>query len=287
MPSQFFGLNIAYSGLVAANVALNTTSNNIANAETEGYSRQHTVQEAADALRVFTTYGCAGAGVDVLAIERIRDEFYDAKYWKNNSYVGEYEMKQYYMKQVEDYFKDDSTIEGFKTVFDNMVNALEEVAKNAGDATTKNQFIGYMGNLTQYFNTMSANMEQVQKDVNEEIKARVDEINALAEEIATLNKQINVIEIDKRAMANELRDQRTVLVDRLSQIVDLEFIELPVHDTNNPDRETGAHRVIINIAGGQKLVDTNEFNTLACVARTEEEKVNQSDADGLYDVYWV
>ncbi|MBQ3105702.1 MAG: flagellar hook-associated protein FlgK, partial [Lachnospiraceae bacterium] len=139
----------------------------------------------------------------------------------------------------------------------------------------------------QYFNTMSANMEQVQKDVNEEIKARVDEINALAEEIATLNKQINVIEIDKRAVANELRDQRTVLVDRLSQIVDLEFIELPVHDTNNPDRETGAHRVIINIAGGQKLVDTNEFNTLACVARTEEEKVNQSDADGLYDVYWV
>ena len=68
MPSQFFGLNIAYSGLMASNAALNTTSNNIANVETQGYSRQQVEQAASNALRVFTTYGCAGAGVDVLAI---------------------------------------------------------------------------------------------------------------------------------------------------------------------------------------------------------------------------
>ena len=80
MPSQFFGLNIAYTGLLASNAALNTTANNIANTETKGYSRQQVVSEAANALRTFTTYGCAGAGVDVLAIERIRDEFYDNKY---------------------------------------------------------------------------------------------------------------------------------------------------------------------------------------------------------------
>ena len=79
MPSQFFGLNIAYTGLLASNAALNTTANNISNAETAGYSRQNVVQEAANALRTFTTYGCAGAGVDVIAIERIRDEFYDNK----------------------------------------------------------------------------------------------------------------------------------------------------------------------------------------------------------------
>ena len=73
MPSQFFGLNIAYTGLLASNAALNTTSNNIANVQTEGYSRQHVVQQASDALRIFQTYGCAGAGVDTIAIERIRD----------------------------------------------------------------------------------------------------------------------------------------------------------------------------------------------------------------------
>ena len=287
MPSQFFGLNIAYSGLMASNAALNTTSNNIANVETAGYSRQQVQQAASNALRVFTTYGCAGAGVDVLAIEQIRDHFYDVKYWDNNANTGEYNMKQYYMKQVEDYFNDDSTIEGFKTIFDDMMTALGEVAKQSGSDTTKAQFIGYASNLTQYFNSMSANMSQVQKDVNQEIKLKIDEINSLASEISTLNKQINVIEIDGKARANELRDQRATLIDQLSAIVDVKVIETPVHDTNNPDRLTGANRFLVQIAGGQTLVDTNEYNALDCVARKTEEKVNQSDIDGLYDVYWV
>lgn len=287
MPSQFFGLNIAYSGLLASNAALNTTSNNIANVETHGFSRQQADQAAANALRVFTTYGCAGAGVDVIAIERVRDHFYDVKYWDNNSNTGEYNMKQYYMRQVEDYFNDDSTIEGFKTIFDGMMSALAEVAKQAGSDTTKAQFVGYASNLTQYFNSMSGNLSQLQKDVNQELKLKVDEINSLAEEIATLNKQINVIEIDGKANANELRDQREVLIDKLSAIVDVKVIETPVYDTNNPDRLTGANRYLVKIAGGQTLVDTNEYRTLDCVARTPEEKVNQSDIDGLYDVYWV
>ena len=287
MPSQFFGLNIAYSGLTASNAALNTTSNNIANVETEGYSRQQVNQAAANALRVFTTYGCAGAGVDVLSIERVRDQFYNVKYWDNNSNTGEFNMKQYYMKQVEDYFKDDTTNEGFKTIFDQMLNGLEEVAKQAGSDTTKAQFIGYASNLTQYFNSMSANMAQVQKDVNQELKLKVDQINSLASEIATLNKQINVIEIDGKANANELRDQREALIDELSAIVDVKVIETPVYDTNNPDRLTGANRYLVKIAGGQTLVDTNEYNALECVARKTYEKVNQSDIDGLYDVYWV
>ncbi|MGN1146267.1 MAG: flagellar basal body protein, partial [Acetatifactor sp.] len=93
MPSQFFGLNIAYTGLLASNAALNTTSNNIANVQTEGYSRQQVVQQAANALQIFQTYGCAGAGVDTLAIERVRDEFYDGRYWDNNAKVGEYSIK--------------------------------------------------------------------------------------------------------------------------------------------------------------------------------------------------
>ncbi len=95
MPSQFFGLNIAYTGLLASNAAMNTTANNIANVQTEGYSRQRVTQQAANALRTFQTYGCAGAGVETLAIELVRDEFYDGRYWDNNAKVGEYSQKQY------------------------------------------------------------------------------------------------------------------------------------------------------------------------------------------------
>ena len=95
MASQFFGLNVAYTGLLASNAALNTTSNNISNVQTEGYSRQEVKQEASTPIRVFQTYGCAGAGVETLAVERIRDEFYDFKFWRNETRVGEYDVKQY------------------------------------------------------------------------------------------------------------------------------------------------------------------------------------------------
>lgn len=285
MPSQFFGLNIAYTGLLASNAALNTTSNNIANVQTDGYSRQQVVQQAADAIRVFQTYGCAGAGVETLAIERVRNEFYDMKLWNNNAKLGEYEFKQYYMKQIENYFTDDSTTPGFKTIFDQMTNGLQEILKQAGSVTAKSQFVSFAQSLTEYFNNLSGNMKKLQKDVNQEIKLKVDEMNSLASEIASLNKQINIIEMGG-GTANELRDRRSLLVDQLSEIVDVQTEETPIKDTNHPDRDTGATRYCVSVAGGQLLVDGNEYNGLECVARSNYEKVNQSDIDGLYDVYW-
>lgn len=286
MPSQFFGLNTAYKGLLASNAALNTTSNNIANVQTQGYSRQQVVQQASDALRVFQTYGCAGAGVDTIAIERIRDEFYDTKYWESNTNLGEYSIKQYYMQQLETYFSDDGTTTGFKTIFDQFsVTGLQAVMKNASSTSTKAQFVGYAGELTEYFNGLASNLEKVQKDVNQEIKLKVDEINSLASEIASLNKQINVIELTG-TKANELRDRRTVLLDQLSQIVNIETQEIPITDSNNPERETGAFRFLVKIGGGQLLLDTADYKQLECVARPTHETVNLTDIDGLYDIVW-
>ena len=279
MPSQFFGLNIAYTGLLASNAAMNTTSNNIANVQTEGYSRQQVTQQAANALRVFQTYGCAGAGVETLAIERVRDEFYDGRFWDNNAQLGEYDMKQYYMQQLETYFDDDGKSTGFKTIFDQlMITGMQ--------ALLKSQFVGYAGALTEYFNGMAGNLEKVQKDINQEIKLKVDQINSLAGEIASLNKQINTIEL-AGTKANELRDRRTLLIDELSKIVDVEVKETPIIDANNENRETGANRYMVKIAGGQMLVDGSDYNGLECVARTSYEKVNQTDIDGLYEVYWA
>lgn len=285
MPSTFFGLNIAYSGLTASSVALNTTGNNIANVETKGYSRQTVSQQAYDALRTFTTYGCAGAGVDTIAIERIRDEFYDVKYWNNNTSLGEQDIKQYYMEEIENYFVDDETTAGFTTIFNEMYDSLAEVKKNSGDTTTITQFLGYAKNMTDYFNNLAGNLQKVQTDTNSEMKIQADQINSIAAQVATLNKQINVIEISG-VTANELRDQRALLVDKLSEIVDVEVSETPVYDVNNPDRVTGANRFMVTIAGGQTLVDTNEYNTLVCKARSVDERVNQSDVDGLYDIKW-
>lgn len=285
MPSTFLGLNTAYTGLTAANAGLNTTGNNIANVNTEGYSRQLVTQQAYNAIRTYTTYGCMGSGVNTIAIERQRDAFYDFKYWNNNAQLGEYEELKYYMKHIEDYFKDDTTVEGFAAIFEKMYTTIAELEKNSGDATTKEQFIGFAGNLTYYFNTMAANLERMQQDVNLEIKNKIEQINSYAREIASLDKQINVIELTG-TRANELRDRRDLIIDKLSKIVDVKVDEQPVYDSNHPDRETGATRYIVKIAGGQTLVDTNRYNELICEAKPNYANTNQSDADGLYSIYW-
>lgn len=69
--------------------------------------------------------------------------------------------------------------------------------------------------------------------------------------------------------------------------MDVEVKETPIIDANNENRETGANRYMVKIAGGQMLVDGSDYNGLECVARTSYEKVNQTDIDGLYEVYWA
>ena len=282
MPSQFFGLYIAGSGLRASNASLNTTANNIANAQTVGYSRQQATTQANEALRVHTTYGCVGAGVNTIAIERIRDSFYDVKYWDNNSKYGEYSVKDYYMKLIEDYFDDDNT-SGFRSIFNKFSDSLQSVTTNASSDNSKAQFIASAKALTDYFNNMYGNLQELQKDINLEIKQCVDEINSLAEKIANLNRQINMIELSG-PKANELRDQRELLIDELSELVDVEVRETPIYDASKG--ETGANRYMVCIAGGQPLVDGVSFKSLKCEARDTNEKVNQTDADGLYDIKW-
>ena len=282
--SQFFGLNIGYTGLQAANAALNVTGNNISNVETKGYTRQEATQAAADALRTNTSYGMAGAGVDTKSIDQIRNEYYDLKYWQNNANKGIYEIKQQYYRQIEDYFTDTDDVMGFNAVFSDMFDALDEVYKSAGDDTRKAAFLSQCKSLTEYFNNMHTSLQNIQVDLNNEIQNKVNEINSIASEIATLNKQINTIEVN-HVKANELRDKRNLLVDQLSNIVDVKITEIPIYTTEGGTEESGIYRYIVDIAGGQNLVNSYEYSTLECVARNGDEKVNQSDADGLYDIY--
>ena len=155
MGSTFSGIELGKRSIMAQTDAITTAGHNISNANTEGYSRQEAIQEASAALRVFTTYGCAGSGVDTIAIERIHDDFYDDKYRDSNQKLGRISAKAYYMKSVENYFQETDTINGFNSSFNLMYNALEEVQKNAGDKATKAQFVMYAQSLCDYFNSIS------------------------------------------------------------------------------------------------------------------------------------
>ena len=294
MPSTFLGLNTSYTGLVAANAALNTTSNNIANVETEGYSRQQINQSAAAAMRAFASYGCIGAGVDTLGAERVRDIYYDEKYWNNNSKLGEYEKKSYYAEIIQTYLQDtrdtksgdsESLVKGFTSLFNEFHNSLESLATHTGELSYARDSVSYAGNLCEYFNILYDSFQKMQTDVNDEIKIKIDQINSISQQVSTLNQQISMIEINGTAVANELRDKRDLLIDQLSQIIDVRCEERVVYDDNGKD--SGLREYVVRIAGGQVLVDGKKYRNLECVPREQWQKENQNDVDGLYDIYWT
>lgn len=283
MPSTFFGLTISSSALTSFQAATNTVANNISNVNTKGYTRQEAIRVAADALRVNQKYGMAGSGVDTTEIKQIRDFYYDVRYWENNAKVGLYDSKLYYMQQIEDYLIDDDSAKGFSTILDEMFNALNTLNSNPNDLDKRQQFISKSQSFATFFNGLNTGLSKIQEDCNKEIATQVENINSIAQKIALLNKQINVIEL-QGTNANELRDQRALLVDELSELVPVEVTETQVKNSNYPNMYTGATDYVLKI-NGKTLVNNFEYKTLKCVAR--DERVNQSDIEGLYDIYWA
>ncbi len=280
MASTFFGLTIAGSALNSFQAAVNTTANNIANVNTAGYTRQQAIRYAAEALRVNEKYGMAGSGVTTTEITQTRDFYYDVKYWENNAKVGLFEAKLYYMQQIEDYLDDQG--DGFVSILGDMFAALDTVRDMPENTDARQSFISKSQNFANFFQSMYIGLKQLQEDCNQEIATQVDQINGIGQKIALLTKQINVIEL-QGVHANELRDQRALLIDELSELVEVDVRETNVVDPQHPDVFTGGTNYMVKI-NGQTLVDTFDYNTLKYVPR--DKKVNQSDAEGLYDLYW-
>lgn len=283
MPSTFFGLNIAASAVNAFQAAINTTGNNIANVQTKGYTKQVANREASESLRVHQKYGTTGSGVTTTSIKSIRNTYYDTKYWKNQSSVGHYERKLTYLEQVGRYYEDDGIENpGFNTIFDSLFNQMNALMSNAEDENVRKNFISEAQIFTSYFQNVANGLCRLQKDCNDEIKMLVSNINASAEKIAALTKQINSIEL-QGGYANELRDQRALIIDELSEIVPITVEESPVTNSNYPDMYLGGTNYIVKL-DGQTIVNTYEYRKLSCIPR--ENKINQTDVEGLYDVVW-
>ena len=280
MASQFFGLNIGSSALSTFQVAVNTTANNIANVKTDGYSRQTTEIRSTKALRVTAKYGSTGTGVEATQITQERDLYYDDKYWTNNAKTGYYEQNLYYLNQIETIFQDDNIQDGFASIFASMFNALDSLKMNAADANVRNQFINQAQMLCTYFNSVSGQLDSIQEDCNEEIKNQVDNINSMAKKIATLNREINTIEVNG-GYANELRDERANLIDKLSAVVSVETNEYEIQNTYGENLGGTNFSVVIN---GQMLVDGNDFYELECYV--DDYANNQADITGLYEIRW-
>lgn len=276
MPNTFFGLTIGTTGMFGANIGLNTTAHNITNTETEGYTRQIVHTKADTPLRANGSYGMIGTGVSIVSVEQQRDQYYDEKYRSNNAVSGYYEAQDYYMQSIENYFNE-IQLEGFNSTFNSFNNALQELSKDPANLTVRTQASSYAQSFCEYINQTQTSLEQLQENVNFEIRTMVDSINSFAIQIAGLTKQINTLEVTGEK-ANDLRDQRNLLVDQLSNIVDISAEEKVVGR-----EEAGVTSYTVKI-GETVLVDTYEPHSMKIVPRTE--KHYQADIDGLYDIVW-
>lgn len=279
MASTFFGLNIGLSGLYAYQASINTTAHNISNAETIGYSRQKVVTSAGEAMRVYSSYGMAGTGVNIADIIQQRNAYYDVKYRNSAALYGEYSTKNDYMLQVQNYFNEVDE-GGFTDSYNSLFSALKTLFDDPSSMDIRTTVANNADSLSEYMNYMYTSMQTIQEDANFQIKNLIDRVNSLGEQIATVTKQINALEVTG-VTANDLRDARENLVDELSKIANV-TTEEKVMKKDPMDPGTVVYEVRIN---GQLLVDTGSSKQLKVVPRTE--KINATDIDGLYDVTWA
>lgn len=283
MPSTFLGLNTGLSGLSYFQTALNTTSHNISNANTEGYSRQQVLSSAADALRTNQSYGMMGTGVNADGIERLRNDFYDNKYWASNSKYNKYNAEYDNLSQLQTYMNEMTGESGYTRWLSEMSDALQDLADNPADYTTRISYTLTADSFTDMVNEMADNFQLTQKSINDEVELAVSEINSLAKQIYELTQQIISIEL-KGGSANDLRDKRGVCIDKLSEYVDVDVEEHSImYGVGADSVPSNAESLSIRI-NGAILVDEMEYNELMVVPRSQ--KINQNDADGLVDIYW-
>lgn len=270
MPSSFFGLNIAKAGLFSSQRGLHVSSHNIANANTEGYTRQR-VDFNATSPDFLPGIGAMGTGVESQPIKQIRDEFLDFTFRGENALYGEYTKKYEAMRTIEGIINEPSN-SGFTTLMNNYFSALQELNKNPESLTTRALVRERAISLTKGINGVSTSLKKLQEDLNFETKVAVDEINGYAQQIAKLNQIIYGMELDG-AMANDIRDQRNLILDKLSEVVKINYYE---------DSEKRFHVAI----QGYELVNHTNAKELVLKERTESEKLNVDDYPGLYTLEW-
>lgn len=273
MNSAFFEFNVAVTGLHAAKMGLSVATNNVSNMATEGYTRQVIQQKASIPLPTGIGKGMQGTGTEVYGIGQIRDFFIDKKYWTQQAVKGEYTEKNDQLELVETVFNEISTA-GLSSTLTDFFNNLSSLTFSSENGTYRSNVISCAENFVSEINSYAETLKQQQSDINQEIDAIIKRINSIGDQVAALNKQIVYYELDGSS-ANDLRDQRALLIDELSTYVNVEVKEVTL--------ESGSkyYSVLIN---GQSLVEKYDVNKLKAVERTEAEKLNAGDANGLYKV---
>jgi flagellar hook-associated protein 1 FlgK len=212
MTTGLFG--IARSALLTHQTSLQVVSQNVANAETPGYSRQRPLLSSS--LPVRMPYGNIGTGVQFDGIERQRDVLLDASFRSAATLLGESQYRQNALSQIEDIFGEPSDA-GMAAALDQFWSAFSDLSALPGSVAAKAVVQQRGRQLAQLFNDYDTRLTQQRTQTTTRLDATVDTINQLATQVAELNGRITTAEAGG-SVASELRDRRDLLLDDLARI---------------------------------------------------------------------
>ena len=253
MSSVSSALSIATSALAAQQKAIETVTQNVAQANTPGYSRQEAV---------LVSSGPEGA-VEVALIRRLRDTFLDKQISDQNQSLGNWEVAQDTLEQIELILPEPSS-SGLGQLLSEFWNAWQEVSNQPSSLAARSALAERASSLANALNYTYNRLAQLRQQLDEKVALDVGQINTAATQIADLNKRIVNLELGGQP-ANTLRDQRDLLIDQISKLVKISYVD------------TGETGVTINI-GGQALVSGFSTTPLA----TQPDPANEN----LLSVVW-
>ncbi len=274
MSSLFNTLNIGYSGLNAAQIEVNTTGNNITNAEVDGYTRQRVVTTAATPLK--TSAGNVSNGTTVQDISRIFDNFVFDKYTAISADKEYSDYDRQKLEELSTYFPDIDGV-GIKSDMSSYYDSWQTLAENPDNDSVKVSLAEQTQTLTEHIKQTKGQVVDLQKQVNNQLALDVDEVNSKAKQLADVNTAISVAESGGGYTANDLRDQRNLLEKDLSRLIGAKAnkgdLESNIQLDSNSNISSGSYSVSVN---GFNIVDGSSYHPLKLT--------NSSNSSGFYDI---
>lgn len=251
------GLNVQQSNI-------NTSSHNIANANTVGYSRQRSVIETTRPFGGASRFDCCtvgqvGTGAQVTAIQRVRDLFLDYQVREKTTESGTLNMKYQYLYQTENILNDSSDA-GIQNALNEFFNAFQEISKAPEKTSNKDVAISQASALADTLNSKYTQLEKKQEEAQKLLGQNVQEINDILDSINSLNVQIKSVAAIGMT-PNDLMDKRDNLLDELSSKFGINVDRDKNETINLTAAETSAATQVTNADGTKstvnKLVSSN------------------------------
>lgn len=231
-------LSIGLSGALSAERALATSGHNIANAQTEGFSRQRV--EVGARPPQLTGVGALGTGVKINSVKRIHDEFVSAEMRSNASTASSLETNYEFTSQIDNMLADPNA--GLAPTVHQFFNAINGVSNDPSSQSARQVLLGEANALSERFSYLDSRFESLRKGTNETLKSHIVDVNNLAKAIADVNWKVVIAREVTQGEPSDLLDQRERLLHRLSE-------KIVVRTT---EQEDGSLNVFIG--NGQTLV---------------------------------